>query len=165
MPRLAPQTITFLPLKSNGMETLRGWWCGRETSAEPLPRIAKIASPLTLSPRAAPLERSREACMALKAMVLGAGSAGEGHSLALQQAGVEVVAMASRTAAVVRKVADDLGIRIASTDWRRTLAEVKPDVVAIATPGDTHVEMVEAALAQRCHILIDKPLAPTAAEA
>jgi predicted dehydrogenase len=103
--------------------------------------------------------------MALKAMVLGAGSAGEGHSIALKEAGVEVVAIASRTATVVRKVADDLGIRIASTDWRKTLAEVKPDIVAVATPGDTHVEMVETALAQGCHILIDKPLAPTSADA
>ena len=103
--------------------------------------------------------------MALKAMVLGAGSAGEGHSIALRAAGVEVAAIASRTAEVVRRVADGLGIGIASTDWRKTLNELKPDIVAVATPGDTHVEMVETALAQGCHILIDKPLAPTAAEA
>lgn len=103
--------------------------------------------------------------MSLTAMVLGAGSAGEGHSIALQQAGVEVAAIASRTEAVVRKVADGLGIRVASTDWRKTLAELKPDIVAVATPGDTHVEMVETALAQGCHILIDKPLAPTSADA
>ncbi len=103
--------------------------------------------------------------MALKAMVLGAGSAGEGHSIALQAAGVEVAAIASRTADVVRKVADGLGIRIASTDWRKTLAEIRPDIVAVATPGDTHVEMVETALAQGCHILIDKPVAPTSADA
>lgn len=103
--------------------------------------------------------------MSLTAMVLGAGSAGEGHTIALQQAGVEVTAIASRTEAVVRKVADGLGIRVASTDWRKTLAELKPDIVAVATPGDTHVEMVETALAQGCHILIDKPLAPTGADA
>ncbi len=103
--------------------------------------------------------------MPLKAMVLGAGSAGEGHTIALQQAGVEVAAIASRTAEVVRKVADGLGIKVASTDWRKTLAELKPDIVAVATPGDTHVEMVETALAQGCHILIDKPLAPTSADA
>lgn len=103
--------------------------------------------------------------MPLRAMVLGAGSAGEGHSIALQEAGVEVAAIASRTAEVVRKVADGLGIEVASTDWRKTLAELKPDIVAVATPGDTHVEMVETALAQGCHILIDKPLAPTSADA
>ncbi|MSP49555.1 MAG: Gfo/Idh/MocA family oxidoreductase [Alphaproteobacteria bacterium] len=103
--------------------------------------------------------------MSLRAIVLGAGSAGEGHSIALQQAGVEVVAIASRTADVVRKVADGLGIPAASTDWRATLAETRPDIVAVATPGDTHMDMVETALGQRCHILIDKPLAPSAPEA
>ncbi len=103
--------------------------------------------------------------MPLRAMVLGAGSAGEGHSIALQHAGVDVAAIASRTPEVVRRVADGLGIKTASTDWRKTLAELRPDIVAVATPGDTHVEMVETALAQGCHILIDKPLAPTAADA
>lgn len=53
--------------------------------------------------------------MTLRAMVLGAGSAGEGHALALRQAGAEVVAIASRTAEVVRLVADDLGIPVATT--------------------------------------------------
>jgi glutamyl-tRNA reductase len=55
--------------------------------------------------------------LALRALVVGAGSAGEGHSLALQQAGVDVVAIASRTEAAVRRVAARLGIAVASTDW------------------------------------------------
>ncbi len=103
--------------------------------------------------------------MALRALVVGAGSAGEGHSAALQQAGVEVVAIASRTASVVREVAARLGIAVASTDWRATLAEVKPDIVAVATPGDSHAEIIDAALAGRAHLYVDKPFAPTAAEA
>ncbi len=103
--------------------------------------------------------------MALRALVVGAGSAGEGHSAALQQAGVEVVAIASRTDSVVRQVAARLGIAVASTDWRATLAELKPDIVAVATPGDSHAEIINAALAGRAHLYVDKPFAPTAAEA
>src|SRR5271165_3353705 len=103
--------------------------------------------------------------MPLRAMVMGAGSAGEGHALALRQAGVEVVAIASRTADVVRRVADDLGIPVATTDWRAALADLRPEIVAVATPGDSHVEMIEAALAQRCHVYVDKPVAVTAAAA
>jgi predicted dehydrogenase len=103
--------------------------------------------------------------MALRALVIGAGSAGEGHSLALRQAGVEVAAIASRTEAVVRTVAARLGIPVASTDWRRSLAELKPDIVAVATPGDSHAEIIDAALAGRAHLYVDKPFAPTAAEA
>ena len=103
--------------------------------------------------------------MSLRAMVLGAGSAGEGHALALRQAGAEVVAIASRTAEVVRRVAGDLGIPVATTEWRAALADLRPDIVAVATPGDSHAEMIEAALARHCHIYVDKPVAIAAAAA
>ena len=103
--------------------------------------------------------------MALRAMVVGAGSAGEGHAMALRQAGAEVVAIASRTRAVVDALAARLAIPVASTDWRATLAELGPDIVAVATPGDSHAEIIDAALAVRAHLYVDKPFAPTAAEA
>ncbi len=103
--------------------------------------------------------------MTLRAIVLGAGSAGEGHALALRQAGVEVACIVSRTAEAVRRVADRLGIADASTDWPGALRQHRPDIVAVATPGDTHVPMIEAALGLRCHVLVDKPVAPTAADA
>jgi predicted dehydrogenase len=107
----------------------------------------------------------REKAMGLRALVVGAGSAGEGHAMALQQAGVEVVGIASRTAAVVETLAARLGIAVASTDWRRALADLAPDIVAVATPGDTHAAIIDAALERRAHLYVDKPFAPTAAEA
>ena len=73
----------------------------------------------------------------LRALILGAGYAGEGHTLALQRAGVEVVAMASRTASSCQAAAQRLGIPHAGTDWRALLAELKPEIVAVATPGAT----------------------------
>jgi predicted dehydrogenase len=103
--------------------------------------------------------------MALRAMVVGAGSAGEGHAMALQQAGAEVVAIASRTPEVVRALAARLGVAVASTDWRATMAALRPDIVAVATPGDSHGAIIEAALAVGAHLFVDKPFAPTAAEA
>ncbi|HVT72094.1 MAG TPA: Gfo/Idh/MocA family oxidoreductase [Lacunisphaera sp.] len=101
----------------------------------------------------------------LRAMVLGAGFAGQGHARALRACGVEVVAMAARTDSVVRQVAESLQIPVATTDWRRTMRELRPDIVAVATPGGTHVEMTLAALDLGCHIFMDKPLATTAADA
>jgi predicted dehydrogenase len=103
--------------------------------------------------------------MGLRALVVGAGSAGEGHAMALQQAGVEVAGIASRTRPVVEALAARLGIAVASTDWRRALDDLAPDIVAVATPGDTHAAIVDAALARRAHLYVDKPVAPTAAEA
>ena len=63
----------------------------------------------------------------LKAMILGAGFAGQGHALALRDCGVEIVAKASRTRTVVERVAGKLDIPVASTDWERTLREIRPD--------------------------------------
>ncbi len=101
----------------------------------------------------------------LRALILGAGYAGEGHTLALRRAGVDVVAMASRTRASCEATAERLDIPYAGTDWRAMLTEHKPDIVAVGTPGGTHLEMASAALQAGCHVYCDKPLALTAGEA
>lgn len=101
----------------------------------------------------------------LRALILGAGYAGEGHTLALRRAGVEIIAMASRTAASCEATAQRLTIPHAGTDWRAMLADLQPEIVAVATPGGTHLEMAGAALEAGCHVYCDKPLALTASEA
>lgn len=101
----------------------------------------------------------------LRALILGAGYAGEGHTLALRRAGVDVVGMASRTLASCEATAQRFAIPHAGTDWRAMLADLKPDIVAVGTPGGTHLEMASAALAAGCHVYCDKPLALTAPEA
>ena len=101
----------------------------------------------------------------LRALVLGAGFAGQGHAEALRHAGVEVVGMASRTFAVTRQIAKEMAIPYATTDWQQALKELQPDVVAVATPGGVHFEPIMAALHQGCHIYSDKPLAATSTDA
>lgn len=101
----------------------------------------------------------------LRALVIGSGYAGQGHALALRDAGVEITGMAARTEDVVQRVAAELEIPSAWTDWRTALASLSPDIVAIGTPGGPHVEMIEAALERGCHVFADKPLATTAPDA
>lgn len=101
----------------------------------------------------------------LRALILGAGYAGEGHTLALRRAGVDVIGMASRTAASCQATAQRLNIPHAGADWRALLADLQPTIVAVATPGNTHLEMASAALNAGCHVYCDKPLALTAPEA
>jgi predicted dehydrogenase len=93
----------------------------------------------------------------LKAVVIGAGLAGEGHTVALQYAGVSVRAICSRTPEVVSELAGRMGVGHASTDWRQTLETVRPDIVAVATPAAAHEEQITAALELGCHIYADKP--------
>lgn len=101
----------------------------------------------------------------LRALVLGSGYAGKGHTQALRAVGVEVIGMAARTATVVKQVAAELSILHAYADWRQALAELQPDIVAVGTPGGAHYEPIMAALAQGCHLFCDKPLAANADEA
>ncbi|MCC6455596.1 MAG: Gfo/Idh/MocA family oxidoreductase [Caldilineaceae bacterium] len=101
----------------------------------------------------------------LRALILGSGYAGEGHTLALRRAGVDVVAMAGRTESAVRAAAERLNIPHAGTEWRQMIAELRPDIVAVGTPGGAHLEQCLGAIEAGCHVLCDKPLAATAADA
>ncbi len=53
----------------------------------------------------------------------------------------------------------------AATDWREVIARDDIDVVDIVTPGDTHAEIAIAALEAGKHVLCEKPLANSVAEA
>lgn len=101
----------------------------------------------------------------LRALILGAGYAGQGHAMALRSAGVDIVAMSSRTEAVGAPIAGKLGIPEYGTDWRVLMEDLRPDIVAVGTPGGTHREMIEAAIDCGCHVFADKPLATTAEDA
>ncbi|UNX55323.1 Gfo/Idh/MocA family oxidoreductase [Georgenia sp. TF02-10] len=61
--------------------------------------------------------------------------------------------------------AAQLGWAEVETDWRRVLERDDVDVVDICTPGDTHAEIATAALAAGKHVLVEKPMANTLAEA
>lgn len=53
----------------------------------------------------------------------------------------------------------------AETDWRALIARDDVDLVDICTPGDSHAEIAVAALEAGKHVLCEKPLANTVAEA
>jgi len=70
-----------------------------------------------------------------------------------------------RDADGVRASAGKWGWNEWATDWREVIARDDIDVVDIVTPGDTHAEIALAALAAGKHVLCEKPLANTVAEA
>lgn len=103
--------------------------------------------------------------MPLRAVVIGAGWAGEGHTIGLRDAGVEVAALVGRTPEPARARAAQLGVPEVRLDWRAALEELRPEIVTIGTPGDTHREMAEHAAALGCHVVCEKPLATSAPDA
>jgi predicted dehydrogenase len=65
----------------------------------------------------------------------------------------------------VAAAATKLGWEAHTTDWRSVVERDDIDLVDICTPGDTHAEIALAALAAGKHVLCEKPLANTVAEA
>jgi predicted dehydrogenase len=77
----------------------------------------------------------------------------------------ELTVLAGRDAAAVAAAADRLGWASTETDWRRVVERSDVDLIDICTPGDTHAELAIAALDAGKHVLCEKPLANSVAEA
>ena len=65
----------------------------------------------------------------------------------------------------VAAAAAKLGWQDHATDWRAVVERDDIDLIDICTPGDTHREIALAALAAGKHVLCEKPLANSVAEA
>lgn len=77
----------------------------------------------------------------------------------------QLTAVAGRDGAAVREAAGRLGFGSVETDWRELVERDDIDLVDICTPGDTHAEIAVAALRSGKHVLCEKPLANSVAEA
>src|SRR4051794_12335505 len=77
----------------------------------------------------------------------------------------ELTVLAGRDATRVAAAADRLGWAATETDWRAVIERDDVDLVDVCTPGDTHAEIAIAALEAGKHVLCEKPLANTVAEA
>ncbi|NYI03298.1 Gfo/Idh/MocA family protein [Allostreptomyces psammosilenae] len=76
-----------------------------------------------------------------------------------------LAALAGRDRTAVRAAAERMGWAAVETDWRALIARDDVQLVDICTPGDTHAEIALAALEAGKHVLCEKPLANSVAEA
>jgi len=98
--------------------------------------------------------------------IVGAGFVGPHHVDAVRRLGyVDVVAVAGSTEASAKKKADALGARKAYGSYEALLDDPDVHVVHNATPNYLHYPVNAAAIAKGKHVISDKPLAMTAAEA
>jgi predicted dehydrogenase len=98
---------------------------------------------------------------------------GAAHSQAWRTAGrffdlplaPAMLALAGRNREAVTAAAAKLGWADVETDWKQLLTRDDVQLVDVCTPGDTHAEIAIAALEAGKHVLCEKPLANTVAEA
>ncbi len=91
----------------------------------------------------------------------GAGYIAVVHALAAESAGMKVTAVASRTGTTARHFAGQL-------DARKVSVEALPagaDVLIVATPPQSHLELALAGLRAGARVLVEKPVTATLAEA
>lgn len=104
--------------------------------------------------------------MDLRVGVIGTGNIGTSHALSLQNevSGADVTAVFDASAERAHEVAAQLGAR-AVTSVEDLISAADVDAVVIASPDDLHAEQALACLAVGKPMMLEKPLAPTIADA
>lgn len=96
--------------------------------------------------------------------IIGAGFISDYHIKGLQDAGADVVAIASRTIESARAKAAQFGIAEATDDYREILNRDDIAAVVITTPDFTHRQLAIACAEAGKAILLQKPMARNSAE-
>ncbi len=103
--------------------------------------------------------------MSLRAAVIGLGNISGAHIKGWQDTdGVDVVAGADVRQDATERVGETLGVPT-YLDWREMLADQAPDIVSICTPPAFHAEAVIEALDAGIHVMCEKPMAASVADA
>lgn len=79
--------------------------------------------------------------------------------------GARIASVASGSIENARATADEFGAGHFSADWRETVTHPEADLVVITTPPVTHREIALFAIEHERHVLCEKPMAMSAAEA
>jgi len=88
-------------------------------------------------------------------LICGAGSVGERHLRNLATLGQSQVALLRQRRGPLRTVKAKIP---QYTDWKRALAEFKPEVVFVTNPTSLHLPTALLAAKAGCHVLVEKPV-------
>src|SRR6201996_2751953 len=102
----------------------------------------------------------------IRTAVIGTGFMGRTHLEALRRVeNVNVVEVAATSLDKARHAAAGYNVLNATGDWHDVIADPSIDAVHITTPNDSHFSIAKAAFGAGKHVLCEKPLAMSVAEA
>jgi predicted dehydrogenase len=96
--------------------------------------------------------------------VIGLGF-GRAHIRGFQTNGCRVVAVCGRDLDRTRGVATRYGVPHAFDRWEELIDQARPEIVSVAAPPYLHRPIVERAVSAGAHVICEKPLAMTTADA
>src|SRR5689334_14905139 len=98
--------------------------------------------------------------------VVGCGTAARKiHLPAIREAGADVTVFASRSRTSAESLRDAWASGVVVDRWEDAVTHPDVDAVLITTPNANHCEVALTALAAGRHVLVDKPMACTTADA
>lgn len=101
----------------------------------------------------------------LRAAVIGLGSMGANHARVLHDLpGVDLTAVADTDPERLARATSGRPT-LPFQDYREMLREIKPDMVSVVVPTRVHRQIALDVIAAGAHVLVEKPLAATSAEA
>jgi len=116
--------------------------------------VGQSASPAQQSPPSA-----------LRTAIVGAGMIGRVHLDAVRRAGAPVAGISASTPARAKEAAAALGVDRAFDSAESLVTSDDVDVVHLCTPNDTHAPLAALALRAGKHVVCEKPLATSSADA
>ena len=105
--------------------------------------------------------------------VIGGGYMGKAHAVALRAVPAifdtplvpRLITVAASTPQSAARYRDAYGFERAAADWRAAVADPDVEAVIVASPQETHREIAAAAFARSLHVMNEKPLGASLADA
>ena len=101
----------------------------------------------------------------IRVAVIGCGGAGSGHALKARELGLELVGFCDEIEATALGLRDKLGVGFVTTDAAQIMRDNSIDLVVVATHHDAHHPLALAAARAGKHLLVEKPMCATRAQA
>lgn len=102
----------------------------------------------------------------MKVAIIGCGKIADQHLQAIGRIpGSEVVAACDRELLMARQLAERFGVGACFDDVDELLRQVRPDVVHITTPPQTHLDLATRCITGGSHVYIEKPFTLAATQA